>query len=43
MAPIFEEYGLTIKHIKGPNNETVNALSRIPPINSNVKESKITG
>ena len=37
-----EEYGPTIKYIKGPDNDAADALNMIPLINSNTKESDIT-
>ena len=38
---ILEVYGPTIKYIRGPDNDTVDALSRLPLINSLVTESEI--
>ena len=40
---LLEEYTLTIKYIKGSDNDTVGALIRLPLINSDAKDSSITG
>ena len=39
---MFKECGPGIKYIKGPDNDPEYALSRLPFINSDVKERKIT-
>ena len=35
-------YGPNIKYIKGPDNDAADALSRLPLITSDTKESDIT-
>ena len=39
---VLEEYGPTIKYIYGPGSYIVDALSRLPLINSGITESNIT-
>ena len=39
---ILEEYSPEIKYIKGPDNYAADALSRLPLINSDIRESDIT-
>ena len=33
---VLEEYGITIKHKKGPDNDSEDDFSRLPPINYDV-------
>ena len=39
---MLEEYGPEIKYIKGPDNDALDALSRLPLINSDVIEITVT-
>ena len=39
---MLEEYGPEIKYIKGPDNDTADALIRPQLINSDIEDSKIT-
>ena len=41
-SPMLEEYGPEIKYTKGTDNDAVDALSRLPSINSDITESNIT-
>ena len=39
---MLEEYGPKIKCIEGPDNDSADTLSRLPLIDSDVTESKVT-
>ena len=39
---LLEEYGPDIKYVKGTDNDTTDALSRLPLIKSDVKQNNIT-